>query len=421
MCLALFGAAWLAPATAAAGRAEWAAARGLGLAKKGDCVNATPLLEEAELARHRPVTASALAGCYVSLGELLKAEELYRAIAEEEPTRGWTASDRRAAAQAKGRAAELDARIPTVTLSIEESYDDLDVLINGKTWKDPLEPKKVAPDTAVEIEVQAKDTDVFTTKVVLSEGERRVVKVHLERNKKKAPPRRKRPQGGPEGPSTWIGARFRGYVIPKFLLNVAWDSGATIFAPGGGLTLQTRAGDALFVFSVAYANYRVPEMPIKPVGTPDTEYEIVESDLQALFGTIDILFDKQLDDKGKWSGRVGLGVGVGWMFFGNLYRSQAYPTKTSGSDPYLYAKCLGPNNPFGSFRYCNQLNSDATHYPGYTEPSWFSGGKLPTVFPFLAIPEIGLSWQPAPNVGLDLEVAASISGIMLGLGFRYGL
>ncbi len=396
---------------------EWKAAKGMGLARKGDCVAATPLLEEAELARHRPVVASALAGCYVSLGELLKAHELYTAIAEEEPGRSWTADDKRAAAAAAGRARELDARIPTLTLSFQESFEDLDVLINGKSWTDPLEPKRVAPDTTVEIEAQAKGTEVFVTKLVLVEGERKVLDVRLVRKAKVLAPK----SSGPTKPTTWLGARFRGFLMPKALVNTVFDGGATLFAPGGGLTLETKAGDATIVFSAAYANYRATEMPIKPLRTPDTDYEIVESDLQALFATVDILWNKELDSAGKWFGRLGFGVGVGWMFYGGLYRTQAYPTKTSGDDPYLYAKCNGPNNPSGSFRYCNQLDSDAKHYPGYTEPSWFEGGYLPTVFPFFAFPELGISWHPAPNVAIDLEVAATVSGIMMGLGFRYGL
>ncbi|MBK8252092.1 MAG: hypothetical protein IPK82_05425 [Polyangiaceae bacterium] len=405
------------PQSAHAGRAEWAAAKGMALARKGDCVAATPLLEEAELARHKPSVASALAGCYVALGELLRAAELYRAVAAEEPARSWTVADRRAAEAAKQQAADLDARIPTITLSIAEAYEDLDILINGKSWTDPLEAKQVAPDTQVEIEAQAKDTEVFTIKLVLAEGERKVLELRLNRKNK---PKSTKPSG-PVRPTTWLGARFRGYLMPKAIVNTVFDSGATLFAPGAGLTLQTAVGDATLVFSAAYANYRVPEMPIKPKNTPDTEYEIVESDLQALFATADILWNRELDNEGRWSARIGLGVGVGWFFYGDLYRTQAYPTKSSGTDPYLYAKCNGPNNPAGSFRYCNQLDSDAEHYAGYTEPSWFAGGKLPRVFPFLAFPIVGLSWTPAPNVGIDLEAAASVSGIMMGLGFRYGL
>lgn len=405
----------LTPRTALAGRPEWAAARGMGLAKKGDCVAATPLLEESELARHRPVVASALAGCYVKLGELLKASELYHAIAEEEPARGWTYMDRAAAKGAKKKAEEVDARIPTLTLSIVEAYDDLDVLIDGKSWVDPLEPKKLAPDTSVEIEVQAKDTDVFTTKLVLSEGERRVLEIRLRRKPKKPPPRRD------QRSTTWIGARFRGYMMPKPIINAVYDGGATIFAPGGGLTLETRSGDASFIFSAGYASLAFPEMPIKKSGTPDTDYEIAESDLMSLFATLDVLYNKPLDDAGHWTFRVGASVGVGWMFWGNLYRTQAHPTKQSGSDPYLYVKCKGPNNPFGTFRYCNELESDKTHYPGYTESSWLDGGKLPTVFPFLAFPLMGFGWTPTNHFGMDLQVAPSIAGVMVDLGFRIGL
>ena len=388
----------------------------MGLARKGDCVAATPLLEESELARHRPVVASVLAGCYVKLGELIKASDLYHAIAEEEPARGWTYMDRAAAKDAKKKAIEVDARIPTLTLSIAESYDDLDVLINGKSWADPLEPKKVAPDTTVEIEAQAKGTEVFTVKLVLAEGEKRVLELRLPRKPKPPPPKK-----AEAGSSTWLGARFRGYLMPKFVVNAVYDGGSTLFAPGAGLTLETRAGDAVFIVSAAYASYGVPEMPIKRIGAPDTDYEIVESDLMALFATLDILYNKPLDDAGHWSFRIGVSVGVGWMFLGNLYRTQAYPTKQSGSDPYLYAKCGGPNNPSGTFRYCNQLDIDATHYPGYTEPSWFEGGKVPTVFPFMAVPLLGLSWTPSRQFGIDLEVAPSLSGLMTGLGFRFGL
>lgn len=406
----------LTPSRAHAGRPEWAAARGQGLARKGDCVAAVPLLEEAELARHRPLVASALAKCYVALGELLKAADLYHAIANEEPARGWSYNDRNAWKEAKKRAVELDARIPTITLSIPESYDGLDVLLNGKSWVDPLEPKQVAPDTTVEIEAQAKDTEVFTIKLVLAEGERHVLELRLRKKVKPPPPDKK-----PEGPSTFLGARFRGYLMPKPIVNLVYDGGATLFAPGGGFTLETHVGGAVLVFSAAYASFGIPEMPLKPSGAPDTDYEIVESDLHGLFATMDILYNKPLDDAGRLSFRIGVSVGVGWLFYGNLYRTQAYPTKQSGDDPYLYAKCNGPNDPFGSFRYCNQLDADATHYPNYAEPSWFQGGRLPTVFPFLAVPLLGLSWTPSPSVGIDLEAAPSVTGIMMGLGFRYGL
>jgi hypothetical protein len=408
-----------APRQAHAGKAEFLGAKGMGLARKGDCVKATPLLEEAELLRHRPVVASALAGCYVSLGELIKAAELYHAIEDEQPQRGWTAGDRKAVKDAKKKAEEVDARIPTLTLSIADSYDDLDVTINGKSWSDPLEPKQVAPDTAVVIEANAKGAEPFKRRLVLSEGERRVLELKLVVAPKTPP--RQTPSPAEAQSSTWLGARFRGFMMPKFVVNTVFDGGQTLFAPGGGVTLETHVGDTILIFSAAYASYSAPEMPIKKVGTPDTEYEIVESDLNALFATLDIMWQKQFDDEGHWSGRIGVGVGVGWLFLGNLYRTQAYPTKESGNDPYLYAKCKGPNNPPGSFRYCNQLDADATHYNGYTEPSWFDGGKLPTVFPFLAIPELGLAWTPSPRVGVDLTVATSISGLMVDLGFRYGL
>ena len=66
----------------------------------------------------------------------------------------------------------------------------------------------------------------------------------------------------------------------------------------------------------------------------------------------------------------------------------------------------------------NRLDKDATHYGGYTEPDWFHHGIRPVVFPWLVLPQVGLSWRVAERVAIDLDTGLSLSGFTTGLGLR---
>src|SRR5262249_41980106 len=118
--------------------------------------------------------------------------------------------------------------------------------------------------------------------------------------------------------------------------------------------------------------------------------------------------------------RAGGSIGIGWTFAGELYRTQAYPPRGAKS-PYDWVKCTGPDNPPGTFRYCNQLDKDADHYDGFAEPNWFQGGARPLISPWVAFPQLGLTVSPSPKFALDLEAGLTLSGILTGLGFRFGL
>ena len=415
----------LAPRAAlAAGPDPAAQARkGVALAGRGDCPTAVPILEESELARHTPGAAFALAGCYVSMGELMRAAELFHTVALEQPLRTWTKADRDAVAKAPGRAAEVDARIPSLRFDAQEEYPDLEIEVDGHAVENLAKPHKVAPDLGHTVRAQARDHKEQTQKVVVGEGERKVVKIKLERE---GPPGEGAGEAKSSSPAPgqrkWIGVRYRGYVIPKFVMNWFGDGGKTLAVPGAALSFTTPvANDLDLVVSLNWASYGMGPTPFKGKGTPDTEYELVESSLQSLGATVDLLWNFPLDDAKKWSFRLGGGAGIG-VAFGNLTRNQAYPaTKDALADPYSWQKCAGPSNPTNMFRYCNQLDKDASHYNDYSEPSWFGGGKKPALYPWASLPELGLSYRPSPGFAMDLELGLTLSGIMTGLGMRFGL
>ncbi|WP_437959725.1 hypothetical protein WME76_08795 [Sorangium sp. So ce119] len=487
--------------------------QGINAAKGGFCKRAIPLLESAESQRHRPSSAVPLADCYAKQGELLKASEIYHTVASEKKEPGYSARDVAAITSAKKKAAQIDARIPTLVVKPVEPYEGLVVEINGEAIGDPSTPQRFDPGVQLVVVARAEGHEESSQKITLKEKQRREIKLRLKPKpaatkppekkpppkpvatkppEKKPPPKpvatkppekkpapkpvatkppekkpapkpvaTKPPEQAAEGKAgagevaerpvempeptppprrrqrdVWLGAGFQGFFIPQIAFQLLGEGGRNVLVPGGEIALSTRLGGRFdLVFSVAYARFQMPETPFKPKGHPDTDYEIVESDLQALQAGARLVWNIPLDREEVFAFRLGAGIGVGWTFLGDLYRTQAYPADAVPGDPssfvpgdpYRYKKCRGPNDPAGSFRYCNQLDYDADHYPGYVEPSWFtrpSGrpqGLKPVVYPWLLLPEIGLALRPWDRVAFDLRVGASVTGLLGGLGMRVAL
>lgn len=407
------------PTVAAAKPAD--AKKGLALAKSGDCVAAVPLLERAEADAHRPATAAALARCHVSLGELFLAWEIYDALAREKPAKTWTLDDRAAKASAAKQAAKLDGRLARVILEIAPKDAVVDVVVAGRTVDDPSEPVRAPPDEKIEVLVTSEGFEEFRRSFVLSEGQEKTVAIELVRQ---AAPR---PRAGPvkkaptpsTGPKYWLGARFRGLLVPTFVMNIVADGGTTTYWPGGGLTFGARVGDVDLVTSVGVTSYALSTTPFKPRDTPDTEWELVESDLVGLTASLDVLYVIPLDPREEGAIKIGAGFGLGWAFAGDLNRWQSYPKDGKEGDPATYEKCAGPNNPSGTFRYCNQLDKDADRY-GAPDKSWSDGGARPVVYPWLALPLFDFAYRPIDDLALDLELGVTLNGFLTGVGARYG-
>jgi hypothetical protein len=451
--IALGAALMLVSLPVLAGPGDADASKGIALAKQGDCVQAIPLLEQAERARHRPGSAVTLGDCYVQVSEMLRASEIYNRVSRETQGKDWTKADVTAWKLTRKKALEVDARIPTLRFDPAEEYQDLAIEVAGQLVKDPKVPMQVPPDVSLIILARAKGHKPYAEKIVLNEGERRKVAFKLELDAPGAPGSRPSAPGPYEGlgpdpgsglslgpapppesglppgpapartasPGTWIGAHYRGAIIPAFLFHTFAEGAGSVFVPGVGVTLTMPAGDAEMVISVGYLNYAMGDTPFKPRGAPDTDWEIVSSSLQALHATVDLRWSIPLDAGGKWTFKLGGGIGVGWTFAGDIRRVQAYPENGKPGDPYTYLRCNGPNNPPGTFRYCNTQDKDATHYGDYVEPSWFAKGLKPLIFPWVVLPAVGLSWKVAPRMIVDLGAGASLSGLVTELGVRFSL
>ena len=427
--MALFGTIVALGASALAATAEAApkplskaAKQGLSLAKSGDCVAAAIALERAESEDHRPVTAAALAGCHVALGELVLAHEIYEALAKESAAASWTLEDRISATEAKKKALALEARIPKVLLEIQPKDARLDVRAGGRKVELPFAPIRVSPDEKVEIEVRAEGFATEKLSVVLGEGQKKTLTVVL---KPVAAP--KNPElpvdppgaGGPKLPSHWMGVRFRGLVVPQFLMNIVGEGGTSTYWPGVGLTYSERLGTVDIEPSLTFTSYALGTTAFKPHGVPDTEWELLESDLWGATAALDIMYRVALDTSGTVELRIGGGFGIGLAFTGDLYRWQSFPKNGEQGDPATYEKCKGPNDPAGTFRYCNQLDKDANRF-GQPDAYWNDGGARPLVYPWLSLPQAAFAFRPTPAIAIDLEVGLTLNGFLTGTGVRFG-
>lgn len=434
------------PALAAARRPD-DSKRGLALAKTGDCVKALPILEGIDARKRRPSVSIVIGDCKVVLGDLVGASEVYHAVGAIKPNRKTPAADRTAIAKARQKAAEVDERFPLVSFEVGDNYEDLEITLDGRAVSDPSTPQRVPPYVKVRVVARAKGFQTFSKDVTLNERDRLIVPVHLKPGSSKAPstqgaeeeevaeetPKEEQPEAkalqepkaaakGPSKPTpVWIGPMLRTYILPRAFMNLVADGGRTVAIPGIGIGITQTKRDYDLLLSFGWAGYFMGETPFKPKGAPDTDWEIADANLHALYATAELLWRVPLDDKKTWTFRFGGGVGLGWMVGGALHRTQSYPLTLEPGDPYTYRKCGGPNNPAGSYRYCNTLDWDASHYNGYAEADWFHHGKRPSLYPWVALPELGFSYRYSETTYVDFEFSLTISGILAGLAARYSL
>lgn len=228
----------------------------------------------------------------------------------------------------------------------------------------------------------------------------------------------------------FVGVRFRDAVVPKFMINIFADGGATVNVPMVGAELTRRKDRFEFVFALQYADYSMQPFLFKGYSEPDNAYEIVSSSLKQILFTAELLYSIPIDKSGRLAFLIGGGIGLGGVF-GNLYRSQAFPTKGKPSPDVVsdWKGCPGDQaDPVDSIgvSYCKGADSD--HFTdrrnggkGYDEPSWAAGGSKPVVFPWIALPQLSFRYKPIKQFQARLDLGFSTSGFFFGLGASYGL
>ncbi|WP_437814190.1 hypothetical protein [Sorangium sp. So ce1078] len=215
----------------------------------------------------------------------------------------------------------------------------------------------------------------------------------------------------------FIGLRLRNVIVPKFMINLFADGGASVNVFMIGPEFTSRKNGLEIDLALSYADYSMDPFLFKGKNDDQFAWEMVSSDMKLVYFTSDLLFDVPIDEKGRFSLLVGGGVGIG-LVFGNLYRAQAFPgapgSNPSPDDVSAWNKCSAG----GGSPYCDFSNN---HYGDYDEPSWINGGAKPSVFPWISFPQVSFRYKPIKQLQTRLDAGFSITGLFFGLSAGYGL
>jgi len=230
----------------------------------------------------------------------------------------------------------------------------------------------------------------------------------------------------------FIGIRFRDIIVPKFIINLFAEGGATVNAFSFGPEFVYRRDSLEFDLALSYADYSMDPFMFKGNDDDIRAMERVWSDMKLIYATVDVMYEWPFDN-GRFAFALGGGVGLG-IVVDHLYRHQVYPLDPNNpdpDDPNAWGDCTGHNNPNVTFPdengqpqpFCDDDNS---HYPSadgspYIEPSWANGGSKPFIFPWVSLPAMSFRFKPTKNLQTRLDAGFSITGFYFGLATHYGL
>ncbi|MGD0526384.1 MAG: hypothetical protein ABSE49_14630 [Polyangiaceae bacterium] len=225
----------------------------------------------------------------------------------------------------------------------------------------------------------------------------------------------------------FFGVRYRGDVIPKFLINAFVDGGATIYSNAVGVELDSRKDGFSTVFNLTLQNYNTGDLLFLQKDKPPTanNFSVINSSLNAIYAAVDLLWSVPLDSEHHWDFEYGIGVGLG-IVFGALHDNWVYGG-AGGTGPYYYA---GP--PAQNFQQCPNTTVDpncttAAHsnatvakVGNYSEQAGIVGPK-PILFPMINFPDIGIRYKPVKTFEARLGLGFSLTGFWFGISGDYGL
>lgn len=239
----------------------------------------------------------------------------------------------------------------------------------------------------------------------------------------------------------FVGLRYRGTVIPKFIENLFVDEGATVYSNTVGVELDMRKGGQSMMPWVAFTDYSMGDTlfhqkgstVVPPVDAPN--YSVVNSSLKAIYLGLDELWSVPIDPQTHhWDFEFGFGVGIG-VVFGNLQNNWVYQSPANNPGPLVSANGV-------HFTPCQQFdaspppmttpgklgcsvadhqNAQTPKVGGYVEKNWFNGGSVPVIFPHIAFPQLDVRYKPIKQMEARLSLGFSLTGFWFGLSADYGL
>ncbi|HVJ90034.1 MAG TPA: acid shock protein [Labilithrix sp.] len=222
----------------------------------------------------------------------------------------------------------------------------------------------------------------------------------------------------------FVGLRYRGNIIPQFMLNLFVEQGQTIYTNLIGVEFDLRKDGFSLIPALSYHELGTGDILFKQKNTKDivSNYSLVNSGLKVLYASVDLLWSTKLHKNVEFEYGAGFGLGA---VFGDLenswVREDPQGQLVSESGRRLTRCNIVAPAPGTGCHPADHQNSPVNKVNGYKEPSWFSGGSKPVLFPWIAVPQIGLRFKPIKEFVARLGVGFALTGFWFGLSAQYGL
>jgi hypothetical protein len=221
----------------------------------------------------------------------------------------------------------------------------------------------------------------------------------------------------------FVGLRYRGTVIPQFLMNLFVDEGTTVYSNNFAIEFDMRKQGQSTIPWITYSDYSMGDTLFHQKGQPTipSNYTVVNSSLKALYLGLDQLWSIPVDETHHWDFEFGFGVGVG-VVFGALQNNWVYDNQNGplvASTGERFSPCV--DTVPSSCQVGSHTGAQTAKVNGYKEPFWFSGGSVPNIFPYISFPQFSVRYKPIKQLETRLGVGFSLTGFWFGLSADYGL
>jgi hypothetical protein len=220
----------------------------------------------------------------------------------------------------------------------------------------------------------------------------------------------------------FVGVRYRGTIVPKAILNIFVNEGATIYSNSVGIEFEQRHDGFSIIPALTFSEYGQGDTLFLEKGKPDSvigNWSMINSQMKALYLSVDFLWSKKISRTLDFE--YGFGAGLGALF-GPLVINWVYddPNGVYTSDNgRRFSACQNGDMKSGCLAN-DHSNSKEIKTGRYEEPSWFGGGAKPVLFPTITIPNIGLRYKPVRSFAARAQIGFSITGFWFGISGSYG-
>jgi hypothetical protein len=243
----------------------------------------------------------------------------------------------------------------------------------------------------------------------------------------------------------FIGATYRGTIIPQFMTSLFVDEGGTFYSNMVRLDLDMRKENHSLIPWLAFAEYGTGDTLFlqkgKDAGDPGN-WSYVNSSLKAIYLGVDQLWSTPIAN--HFDFEYGFDVGIGFIF-GDLVNNWVTPVCGNGpgetpctdtlraragyvskDGQYAFNPCKNEGDGPGCAK-SNHQNADIAKVWGtnsgnpYVDKMWFSGGSIPNIFPYIGVPHLGVRYKPIKQFVARFGLGFSLTGFWFGIEGYYGL